>query len=79
MKNMIGHLLEFADKLRNAHISYSLEINRYDAISVNVAVPGQRWEVDFLSDGTIEVEVFKSDGNIYDESKLFELFQNFSD
>lgn len=62
-----------------ASIHYSVRCTRIDAISIDVSVPSQRWEIDFLSDGTVEIEIFKSGGNIYDGSKLSELFQKFSD
>jgi len=44
-----------------------------------ITVPGQHWEVEFFEDGSIEIEVFESDGEIYDEKKLNELFDKFSD
>ena len=46
---------------------------------VLVAVPGERWEIEFLADGSIEVERFISDGGIYGEEALNELFANYSD
>ena len=51
---------------------------RDEAIIVKVAVPGQRWEVEFSSDGMIEVERFNSDQHFYDERELEELFKQFS-
>jgi hypothetical protein len=45
---------------------------------VLIIVPGQYWEVEFFGDGSIEVEVYESDGEIYDEKKLDELFDKFS-
>ena len=29
---------------------------------VTVAVPGERWEIEFINDGTVEVERFESAG-----------------
>ncbi len=29
---------------------------------VKVAVPGERWEVEFFEDGRVDVEVFRSSG-----------------
>ena len=37
---------------------------------VEVVVPGERWEVEFLQDGTVDVEVFKSDGDFRDATAL---------
>ena len=45
---------------------------------VEVVVPGQRWEVEFLDDGTVDVEKFISDKDFYDESELDALFKEFS-
>lgn len=46
---------------------------------VEIAVPGQRWEVEFFADGNIEVEKFISDGTLFDKSELETLFAKFSD
>jgi len=66
-------LLEFLDRLDEAHIYYRLNKVR-DAIMVEIAVPGSRWEVEFFEDGSIEVEEFTSAGGIRDESALDVLF-----
>jgi len=46
---------------------------------VLVTVPGERWEVEFLADGSVEVERFTSDGEIYGEDTLGELFAKYAD
>jgi hypothetical protein len=46
---------------------------------VSVAVPGERWEIEFLADGSVEVERFTSAGEIYGEEALDELFVLYSD
>jgi hypothetical protein len=47
---------------------------------VEVAVPGERWEIEFFADGHLEVEVFgKSEGVIGGEETLSRLFDEFSD
>jgi hypothetical protein len=79
MKNSLEKLLSFLIRLEEVQISYSLEHNRDEAIMVLIAVPGQRWEVEFFQDGSIEIEIFKSDGEIYDEKMLDELFDKLSD
>jgi hypothetical protein len=40
---------------------------------VEVAVPGERWEVEFLSDGSVDVERFVSTGTVCGEDALDEL------
>lgn len=79
MRGNLEQVITFLNSLKNARINYSLGHNRDEAIMVLIAIPGQRWEVEFLDDGSIEIEIFKSDGEIYDEKKLDELFDKFSD
>lgn len=67
-------LLGFLVKLSERSIYYSLSPVRPEAIMVVATVPGERWEVEFLVDGSIEVEVFRSDGTIREQDALDELF-----
>jgi len=70
-------LISFLNKLENAEIYYKLNKIR-DSILIEIAVPGQRWEVEFMDDDTIEIEKFISDGNYYDANELKNLFNDFS-
>jgi hypothetical protein len=79
MKDNLGKLLYFLTRLNEVHISYSLGQIREEAIMVSIIVPEQHWEVEFFEDGSVEIEIFKSDGEIYDEKMLDELFDKFSD
>jgi len=79
MINDIISILKFIDKLQARKIYHRIRCTRSDAISIDVDVPGERWEIDFLEDGTVDVEIFKSDGTIYGMSKIDELFERFSD
>ena len=72
-------LRTFLAELRAARIHFRLRDSREDAVGVDVAVPGGRWEVDFLDDGSVEVEVFASDGTLHGPEKLDELFARFAD
>lgn len=74
----MNKLIDFLEQLEKRKIYYRLNKVR-DSIMVEIAVPGQRWEVEFISDGTIEIEKFLSDGTIYSESELEGLFKDFSD
>ncbi len=51
-------ILRFLTELERRKIHYRLEHNRDEALMVRIDVPGQRWEVEFLADGEIWVEVF---------------------
>ena len=70
---------EILRRLKTAHIYSELRYYRDDAISVDVAVPGQRWEIDVFSDGRVEVEIFQSDGTIQSGEVLDDLIPRFSD
>ncbi len=75
-------VLKLLTQLEEAKIWFSLRHSRNDAITVDVNVPGQRWEIEFVDYGDevhIEIERFVSNGHIDDESALTELFANFSD
>ncbi len=53
-------LLNFLDDLERTGIYYCLERNRPEAIMVRMDIPGERWEVEFFADGSIEVKVFRA-------------------
>ena len=72
-------LTTFLKKLERAHVHYTLASHREDAIMVLVTVPGERWEIEFLSDGSIEVERFLSNGEICGEEALRELLTTYAD
>ena len=72
-------LLDFLAKLQESKIHHTLECNRGEAIMVLIAVPGERWEVEFFADGSVEVEVFRSHEDMKDESELDRLFKEFTD
>lgn len=78
-QDIFGKLMAFLDKLEQAKISYTVSRHRDEALMVTVAVPGQRWEIEFLRDGSVEVERFASDGEIYGEEALEALLAEFSD
>lgn len=57
----LERLLEFLNKLKAHKIYFRLEHVRPDTIMVLVTVPGERWEVEFLADSDIQIEIFYSD------------------
>ena len=72
-------LTTFLQQLEHGHIHYTLASHRDDAIMVCVTVPGERWEIEFLGDGSVEVERFISNGEIYGEEALSELLTQYRD
>lgn len=80
MKNHgFGKLVIFLNQLEQKKISYTLAHNRDETIMVNVAVAGERWEVEFFEDGSVEVERFVSSGEINGEEVFSELFAMYSE
>ena len=56
-------LLDLLDWLDENRIYYKLnKVN--ENILVEVAIPGERWEIEVLRDGTIQIERFISTGEI---------------
>ena len=72
-------LIIFLNELERNKIYYELGKIRNNSIMIIVAVPGQRWEIEFMADGTIEIEKFCSNGEIFNENEIETLFQNYSD
>ena len=66
-------LRAFIDRLAELGASFRLDRFR-DSIAVIVVVPGERWEVEFMDDGSIEVERFRRSGEVDDEKSFDELF-----
>ena len=56
--NAMQNLLAFLVNLEERKISYRLEHNREDSIMALIAIPGERWEVEFFADGKVEIEIF---------------------
>jgi hypothetical protein len=78
--NPLQKLLEFLSDLDGHKIFHRLSRARPEAIMVEIAVPGERWEVEFFADGHVEVEVFgRSPGIVGGEEALRRLFDEFSD
>ena len=74
----LERMINFLLKLEEKKIHYVLTKVR-DGIMVEAAVPGQRWEIEFMLDGSVEIEKFISDGELFDESELEALFRAFSE
>ena len=70
-------LIDFLNELEDKKIHYKLAKYCDDYIMVEIAVPGEHWEVEFSPDD-VRVEKFKSDGTLFDESELRDLFERFS-
>jgi hypothetical protein len=81
-KDVYSGLLALLRRLQEAKIASKLRHSRDDAVMMEVLVPGERWEIEYVDYGDevhVEIERFRSDGHIDDESALEELFAKFSD
>ncbi len=74
-----NNLLNFLRKLDKNTISYSISNPRENSIMVNVFIPGQIWEIEFMEDGTMEIEKYISNGEIYGAQEIDVLIRDFSD
>ena len=72
-------VFSFLRALDEASIHYGLGSFRPGALCVEISVPGERWEVEFLEDGDVWVEVFRSSGDIGGRELLEDLFERHSD
>ena len=77
--SVFDKLTLFLQNLEQQEISYTLAHHRDEAIMVTVAVPRERWEVEFLLDGSVEIEKFISNGEIAGEEALSEFFARYSE
>ena len=75
----LSTLTHFLDRLDGSDIHYTLTSIREGSVMVGVTVPGERWEIEFMSDGDVEIEVFKGDGEVYDFSIIEDLFRAHSE
>ena len=79
MRDKLDNMLDLLRRLDKAKIYFTLLRVRDEAIMVMAHVPGERWEIEYMEDGTIMVEVFRSDGEIRGQKALDQLFSEFSD
>ena len=70
----LAAVVAFLQKLEDAGIWYRLEHFR-DSLTIETAVPGERWEIEFFDDGGVEIERFVSTGKIEGPERLASLFE----
>jgi hypothetical protein len=72
MAGDLEQLLSFIANISD-DLDYGLEVDRPDAVMVEIATPGIRWEIQFMTSGAIEVEKFLTDGTIYRPARVEDL------
>jgi hypothetical protein len=60
--SVFKRLLGFLNRLDRANAWYRLVHTRPDSVMVDIALPGWRWEVEFMADGAVEIERYRSVG-----------------
>jgi hypothetical protein len=60
--------------LDDVGLAYRLDRVRPGSVLVSIAVPGERWEIEVFEDGHVDVEVFRSGGDIEDVQSIARLF-----
>jgi hypothetical protein len=69
---VFGRLLDFLSRLDGAAIFYQLGHTRPDSIMVDISLPGRRWEVEFMADGSVDIERYKSVAGVESDTRLLE-------
>ncbi len=81
--NSMRQLLDFLVELNARKIFYRLSCDNDEALMVEIAVPGERWEIEFYAEGEVEVEIFDHSSGVKGGEKakaaLNELFARFSE
>jgi hypothetical protein len=63
LRDPFGRLLEFLDQLEESRVRYDLKHVR-DSIMVRAYLPEGLWEIEFLRDGTLDVELFRREAGV---------------
>jgi hypothetical protein len=71
-RETFARFLGFLDRLQQAHIHYSLGHTRPESVMVDISLPGWRWEVDPMIDGSVEIERYTSFAGVEDDPGLLE-------
>jgi hypothetical protein len=66
-------------QLEAAKIHFTLARVRDETVMIEAHVPGRHYEIEVFANGEIEVEVYKSDGQIGSQELVDELLRDFSD
>lgn len=69
---VFGRLVDMLNRLDAAHLSYRLDHTRPDSIMIDVAVPGWRWEIEFMADGSVDIERYRSLSGVENDPELIE-------
>ena len=60
--HMLDAVWAMSKQLDTASIPHEIQTYRFDAVSILAHVPGEYWEIDFLEDGSVDFERYKTSG-----------------
>ena len=67
-----GRLLDYLNRLDAAGIHYTLAHTRPDSIMIDVSLPGWRWEIEFMADGSVDIERYRSVAGVENDETLLD-------
>jgi hypothetical protein len=79
MSDSTHQLYQILAKLDAAKIYYTLDKTREETVMILAQVPGRHYEIEVFADGQIEVEIYRSSGDIGGQELVDELVRDFSD
>jgi hypothetical protein len=71
----LSAVMTFLDALDSHKLSYRVTRVRADGLMVELSLPGEHWEVEFMLSGHIEVERLRSDGAIQEIQAVGQLVE----
>jgi hypothetical protein len=74
---VLEDVLQFCNALNERRASYRLSVDRPEAIRVTLDVPREYWEIEFFSDGHVELERFVGQGVEENPSALEDALRHF--
>lgn len=74
-----GRFLDYLNRLDRANIHYSLAHTRPDSIMIDVSLPGWRWEIEFMADGSVDIERYSSVAGVENDQSLLDTLIDESD
>lgn len=76
----LSKMIDFLNKLEKYNIDYKIEKNTSDSIMVIVRVPYKFYEIEFFSNGKIDIEELVSKGVLASDNKfLDEIIEKYKD
>lgn len=76
-RDTINRLFEFIDFLEEKGIYHELKHFQKDIITVELDLPGEKWEIDFNDEGIYYIERFVLDESIRQEDMMEYLMEEF--